>query len=181
MTSIIDSMVNPETYTQFLVRSKTIPQKYFRWSWLLSRARSYILICSRRPANYSPTNLLRITLHGPPLGVKIAWLLNLMSVRLQSFNPKYTNTISQFDPIVVLFFMKPCSLRILRSNSYFFITTFLTFYLFFFQVRHCFLQYCTRKVANSDPGFLGKSVMTLSYDELMTHLFNNWLAKSKKY
>ena len=82
MTSIIDSMVNPETYTQFLVRSKTIPQKYFRWSWLLSRARSYILICSRRPANYSPTNLLRITLHGPPLGVKIAWLLNLMSVRL---------------------------------------------------------------------------------------------------
>ena len=88
MTSIIDSMVNPETYTQFLVRSKTIPQKYFRWSWLLSRARSYILICSRRPANYSPTNLLRITLHGPPLGVKIAWLLNLMSVRLLSFNPK---------------------------------------------------------------------------------------------
>ena len=130
MTSIIDSMVNPETYTQFLVRSKTIPQKYFRWSWLLSRARSYILICSRRPANYSPTNLLRITLHGPPLGVKIAWLLNLMSVRLQSFNPKYTNTISQFDPIVVLF-LKPCSLRILRSKSYFFITTFLTFYLFF--------------------------------------------------
>ena len=93
MTSIIDSMVNPETYTQFLVWSKTIPQKYFRWSWLLSRARSYILICSRRPANYSPTNLLRITLHGPPLGVKIACLLNLMSVRSWSFNPKNTNTI----------------------------------------------------------------------------------------
>ena len=133
MTSIIDSMVNPETYTQFLVRSKTIPQKYFRWSWLLSRARSYILICSRRPANYSPTNLLRITLHGPPLGVKIAWLLNLMSVRLWSFNPKNTNTIDQFDPIVVLFLMEPCFLRI---KFLLFWTTFLTFYFSFFQVRH---------------------------------------------
>ena len=135
MTSIIDSMVNPETYTQFLVRSKTIPQKYFRWSWLLSRARSYILICSRRPANYSPTNLLRITLHGPPLGVKIAWLLNLMSVRLWSFNPKNTNTIQPIWPNRSSFL----------HETMFFKDQILTFlnHIFnvlplFFQVRHCF-------------------------------------------